>query len=73
VEMRSNVCGMSSNHEGVFIGWGMKFDFFRNLFQIFWSHNGKKRLVFEFKQLFLNLNRKCGPIRPHHVAIVRRL
>jgi hypothetical protein len=23
------VCGMSSNHEGVFIGWGMEFEFFR--------------------------------------------
>jgi hypothetical protein len=63
---------------GVFIEWcGTKFKKFRNFFLDFWSHNGKKRLVFLvqtvefiFKWSNFNSNR---PIINHHITIACRL
>jgi hypothetical protein len=56
---------------GVFIGWwGMKFEFFRNFYHIFWSYNGKRQLVFQFKRSNLYSN---GPIMSCHLATTYRL
>jgi hypothetical protein len=53
----------------IFIGlWGTEFNFFR----IFLSSNGKNQLVFEFKRLILNSNRKRRPIRSRYLASGRR-